>query len=199
MRKVLLLSFLLLLGAPSGAQGQSNQTSDLTREEYEVYSVVISRLQERNQVNLLVIANPIRCARSDTSMDNIQFGPSERPSSAILSRETFEDYLAHNKEAKSLTRSFNLKTNYVLVDYSEIKRLTSATSPAKDFEDFYRKYPESGGFIVLSRVGFNRNHDQALVSTGWLCGGLCGMGEYVLLAKKSGAWSVEKTAESWVA
>lgn len=132
-------------------------------------------------------------------MDNIQFGPSERPSSAILSRETFDDYLARNQEAKSLTRSFNLKTNYVLVDYSEIKRLTNLTNPAKAFEDFYLKFPESGGFMVLSRVGFNRKHDQALVSTGWLCGGLCGMGDYVLLAKKSGAWSVEKTAENWVA
>jgi len=196
MRKVLLLSFLLLLGA-SGAQGQSNQTSDLTREEYEVYSVVISRLQEWHQVKLLVIANPTRCPRSDTSMDNIQFRPSERPSS--LSRETFEDYLACAKEAKSLTRSFNLKTNYVLVDYGEIERLINLTNPAKAFDDFYLKYPESGGFITLSRVGFNRNHDQALVSTGWLCGALCGMGAYVLLTKKSGAWSVEKTAEGWVA
>jgi hypothetical protein len=130
-------------------------------------------------------------------MDNIQFRPSERPSS--LSRETFEDYLACAKEAKSLTRSFNLKTNYVLVDYGEIERLINLTNPAKAFDDFYLKYPESGGFITLSRVGFNRNHDQALVSTGWLCGALCGMGAYVLLTKKSGAWSVEKTAEGWVA
>lgn len=197
MRKVFLLSLLLLLTVSSGALGQGNQTSDLTHEEYEIYSVVISRLQEWHQINLLVIANPTCCTGSDRSMDNIQFRPSERPLS--LSRETFEDYLARNKEAKSLTRSFNLKTNYVQVDYSEIKRLINLTNPAKAFEDFYLKYPESRGFITLSRIGFSRNHDQALVSAGWLCGALCGMGEYVLLTKKSGAWSVEKTAENWVA
>ena len=63
---------------------------------------------------------------------------------------------------------------------------------------FYAKYPNSSGIINFSNPGFNRIYTQAVVSTGRGCGGLCGAGYFVLLAKEHGAWTVKTKVETWV-
>jgi hypothetical protein len=63
---------------------------------------------------------------------------------------------------------------------------------------FYAKYPNSSGIISFSNPGFNRGYTQAVVSTGRGCGGLCGAGYFVLLAKEHGVWTVKTKAETWV-
>jgi hypothetical protein len=48
-------------------------------------------------------------------------------------------------------------------------------------------------------VGFNPERDQAFLYIGRGCGGLCGEGYYVLLAKNGGgAWSVKYKDILWV-
>jgi hypothetical protein len=60
------------------------------------------------------------------------------------------------------------------------------------------KFPDSGGYIALSRAGLNSRGDQAVVYMRHVCGGLCGSGHYLLLVKKNKEWVVQKHFMAWV-
>jgi hypothetical protein len=52
-----------------------------------------------------------------------------------------------------------------------------------------QKFSHTMGYIVLSGVGFNSNHTQAVFYMDHFCG-LCGGGRYVLMEKVKGIWEV---------
>jgi len=54
------------------------------------------------------------------------------------------------------------------------------------WEDFYKRYPNSGGWIELSAVGFNADKMAAVVYMGHYCGGLCGGAGFHVPQKKDG-------------
>jgi hypothetical protein len=58
----------------------------------------------------------------------------------------------------------------------------------KDWDDYYRRYPASGGFYWFSAVGFNPARTRALVDMGHACGELCGNGGPRFFEKKGGKW-----------
>jgi len=57
---------------------------------------------------------------------------------------------------------------------------------------FYRKYPDSGGYVEMSAVGFDSAKVRAMVYIGHSCGGLCGGGTHHLLEKVEGVWRAAK-------
>jgi len=64
---------------------------------------------------------------------------------------------------------------------------------------FYRRFPGTSGLVTFSRVGFNPARTQAVVSVSHGCGGLCGSGSVVLLARDpDGGWRVVRSASTWV-
>ncbi len=67
------------------------------------------------------------------------------------------------------------------------------------WKGFMQRYPHAAGFTLLSAIGFNEQHKQALVYVGNSCGVLCGSGYFVLLEKKHDKWAAVKTAVVWTA
>jgi hypothetical protein len=67
----------------------------------------------------------------------------------------------------------------------------------EEWEAFYRKYPNSGGFITLSRVGFDAEKKHAFAYVQYECGSLCADASYYLLEKEQGVWKVTKRAMAW--
>lgn len=107
--------------------------------------------------------------------------------------KTLDDYLAKNKTPEPL-RASNLGIDYMIVKDSDL--------PDDNFDrfwtKFYKKYPNSSGIVFFSNVGFNDRHDQAFVYAGRSCGGLCGAGDYVLLGKVNGRWTILREQGLWV-
>jgi hypothetical protein len=64
--------------------------------------------------------------------------------------------------------------------------------------EFYKRYPDSGGFISVSRPGFNKEMDQALIFIEHRCGDLCGTGHYILLEKSGDTWKVIQQNLVWI-
>jgi len=70
--------------------------------------------------------------------------------------------------------------------------------PLKSFEalldapgawnNFNARYPDSGGLLVFSRVGFSQDGSVALVYVSQYCGSLCGFGGYVLYRREGEEW-----------
>ena len=63
---------------------------------------------------------------------------------------------------------------------------------------FERLFPGAGGIISFSRVGFNSALDEAVVSTSFVCGGLCGLGWRHFLKKRRGRWQITDASRVWV-
>jgi hypothetical protein len=63
---------------------------------------------------------------------------------------------------------------------------------------FERLFPGASGVISFSQAGFDAGLDQAIVSTSFVCGGLCGTGEVYVLRKRWGRWRVVNQWVVWV-
>jgi hypothetical protein len=196
--RFLLVMVILALPAPGIAQSDKDP---LAREEYAVYSAVISKNYInyiKKTVRLVVVTTPTCCEVTDEMKDRVPlyFGqfppPAPRPS-----QETLDNYAERNRKTFVLHKSFKLPVKYRIVPYKRIERLFDMIELEEDWKAFYRMFPQSNGYMTLSRVGFNRAMDEALVSRGWMCGSLCGEGRYVLLRKKDGRWRVETDVMIW--
>jgi hypothetical protein len=94
------------------------------------------------------------------------------------------DYVRLNTKPLPLQRRINVEVQYQLIKAEELR---SAIQTA-GWEGFYQRYPNSGGWMELSAVGFNANKTVAVVYMGHHCGMLCGGGGFHVLEKKDGQW-----------
>jgi len=85
------------------------------------------------------------------------------------------------------------------VPYAQIEKHFRNVDLDDAWKKFYSQYPASNGYVRLSRVGFNKAKDQAIVNTAWMRGPLYGEGHYVLLTKQNGTWKVLKRTATWMA
>ncbi len=94
------------------------------------------------------------------------------------------EYVKLNKGSWLLKRKFGIDIPYELISSAEL----TSTFEQGGWERFYAKYPDSGGLIELSAVGFNADKTVAVVYMGHSCGLLCGGGEFHVLQKRDGKW-----------
>jgi len=78
----------------------------------------------------------------------------------------------------------------IAVIRSELERATSTG-------ELERRFPNSLGYIAVSRAGFNFNKTEAIFYLDHFCG-LCGGGRYILMRKASGAWKVADEHYTWI-
>ena len=194
--KLLILATFLLFSLVVSSFRTEQTTASIDNDEYEVLSALVNEIYLKENAKSIVITNPTCCApRTDVHSDSWkvyldQLGPE--------SFDTLDDYAARNKQSLSFEKRFKLKADYQIVPYAEVQRLFSSRVLDDAWKTFYSKYPESNGYLRLSRVGFNKAKDQALVSTGWMRGELAGEGYFVLLGKQDGSWKVLKRAATWM-
>jgi hypothetical protein len=110
--------------------------------------------------------------------------------------KTKSDFEARTKLHCDVPKNIEPHSKIVFVTSKEEDELFSGGRD--DWGAFKKKYPRASGFAIVSAIGFNATHDQALVYLGTSCGGLCGSGYLVLLTMKDGKWQVEKVANLWV-
>lgn len=99
------------------------------------------------------------------------------------------EFLIVNLHDVSLERRFHLSAKYELPAAQEMTLYPS--------EQFFRRFPNSYGYLTFSRVAFNRDLTEGFFYTEHVCG-LCGEGKYVFMRKKDGRWVVEDTASTWI-
>ena len=179
--------------AKGALDNQSSSNDQIDNDEYEVWSALIDELYAQDGVKLIVITEPTCCdtlnVHSRTDLQ-VRLGP--------VSSEAVEDYAERNRQSLAFEKKFKLKTRYRIVPYAEIEKLFDGSDLDTGWKTFYTKYPASGGYITLSRVGFNKAKDEAVVSVGWMAAPLRGQGNYVLLTRQNGSWKVSKKVGTWI-
>src|SRR6266849_9759655 len=98
---------------------QSVENATVEREEYAVYSAMIPEVYADEESRLMVITNPTSGWPRQISKKDFQFFYP----APVVSQQTLDDFLSRNKTNRWLTRKLDLKIDYLLVDYVEIKRL----------------------------------------------------------------------------
>ena len=93
---------------------------------------------------------------------------------------------------KKLMDQFSLDVPVVLVSKGEIDQIFG------EWDDFYKRFPDSQGYMTLSRVGFNSDRTKALIYMDNGCGVLCARGCYFLLHKEYGDWFITEEFDCWM-
>jgi len=106
------------------------------------------------------------------------------PEAARRFKDAIADYRHVNSQRGVLKRQFRIERSYEVVSSDTIKALFKDGG----WGSFYKRYPESGGYIIMSAVGFNKERTRAIVYTGSSCGDLCGSWRFHLVEKIHGNW-----------
>lgn len=111
--------------------------------------------------------------------------------------EVVENYLRARCRGGHLSRTFHTDVPKHFVGNSDF-RLRDPLGSISDDSEFAHRFPGASGIIGLSHVGFDSQISDAIVSTSYACGGLCGGGSRYFLKKIGGAWRVVSKRETWV-
>jgi hypothetical protein len=110
------------------------------------------------------------------------------------SKETLHDYFETNRQSSQLSPEMELGVHYILLSTEE---LSAVMDQPDGWDAFHEKYSPSG-YMQFSRVGFNNTVDQAIVYVASIPGPMMGSGNYYLLEKKTGQWSIREQVLAWV-
>lgn len=112
-----------------------------------------------------------------------------------LQMSTLDSFRDANTHPALFSHSFHLPVTYELLDKAEFDAIFQKGGWWKDY---YRKYPDSQGFLRLSRVGFGAGGKQAVFYVKNQCGGKCGTGSYVVMENIDSGWKVTKEILIWI-
>jgi hypothetical protein len=175
------------------------EATEVSAEEYAVYSAFLNGIEKNpndgKTVKLIVINNHTKVIESTCSQDNIA-KYNKRIAEDEL-KPLFEDLLTRNRESVPLKRLFNIMHDYVLLDKADFESFFRVKD-LEGWEDFYKKYPTSSGYVNFSRVGFNTTFTKAIVFRSESCGPLCSSGDYILFEKMDGKWRNVDRFNCWI-
>jgi hypothetical protein len=79
-------------------------------------------------------------------------------------RDAMESFRAENAEGRVILPGYDLGLPYVVVAAADIRALREVPNdPMFGWSGFYKRYPDSGGFMQVSAVGFDTARVRAMV------------------------------------
>jgi len=188
-----LFLILVVLGVSPGSTRQAPdpklRTSD---EEYEIYSSLIKQFYVKPEYHLMVIED--RTFRYDPrSEDDDQPWYDKPKKGVVIDPSTVEGYGINNTDHWVLDKkAFKLPVKCELVTSADLWAIFHGRKGQVEWLEFFKRYPDAPGFVMLSRVGFNTEHTQAMLYVGSQCGPGCWDLHFLLLEKTGGAWKIKK-------
>jgi hypothetical protein len=166
----------------------------VSEEEYGIYASAIQQFYlspEARPTKFLMIEE--RTFKYDFSVGDNDEPWKEKHKSLNIEESTGEDYETKNSQKWLLKKdNFKLPVKHDFITDLDLKAIFHGHWGELEWIQYYRRFPESTGFIMLSRVGFNTAHTQALLYIGSRCGPGCGEIHFLFLEKSNGAWVVKK-------
>lgn len=165
--------------------------SQIDDDEYVIYTSLIQQAIRPAPSKSLVIWKTIKG-------DLIGQESSRLIRELALDKYLVSDFNRRNTEAASLENKFNLDVNVLVLD-TEVKRLFASfgEQAETDWANFRKQY-NTGAVVILSRPGFNRIRDRALLVAGSQSGWLGGEGHYYLFERKGDKWKIKRRVRAWI-
>ena len=167
------------------AGGCADQSPGIPLEEYAVYDVLFS-LPIPDSTGYFVVRDST-WIRADLALTDSLAGVLSREWEMALPPTLMLDFRAKNEKPHLLLEDrFNAATEVKLITYSEYRTLF-ADGTFRWFL-FDERFPTAAGRVWVSRVGFNREQDQALLFFSFYRGPLHGSTKYMLFEKQGTQW-----------
>jgi hypothetical protein len=111
--------------------------------------------------------------------------------------DTIQDFLEKSCTVSRLSQTFHsdLPRTFIGKESAHFEDWPIEQDGSKSFQQLF---PGASGIISFSRVGFDSTLHEAIVSTSFVCGGLCGSGSRYVLREKSGRWEIVNKWRVWV-
>lgn len=171
-------------------------------EQYNVYTVLFNEIGANRQISLVIdsetwdrMSNLEPDIRGRYSLEDYinEFTPPHLAPLTQKVKQAIEDYKAKNEVPERLKPIFNIRAKYLLLGRTEYRRFfAGAENLIKQWERYYKKYPNAPGYLSVSRVGFNREMTEALVYIELHCGSLCADGRFKMLGKEKEGWRIKQ-------
>ncbi|HKA17075.1 MAG TPA: hypothetical protein VKN18_02055 [Blastocatellia bacterium] len=175
-------------------QEQSNTDSGVSSEEYEIYSSVIKDLYMEPKTKQIVIEE--RTFRYDFAVQDDEPWRDkwkDKKKGLAVDDSAADDYESKNGQKWLLNKdSFKLPVKVTLITDLDLKSIFHGNWGELPWIDYYRKFPDARGFVMISRIGFNTAKNQALIYVGSRCGPGCGDLHFLLLQKENRVWVTKK-------
>jgi hypothetical protein len=179
---------------------------DSKSEDYVIYSAVLDEyFAKQQQIKHVVIGDHTMMDFPPILMGMSSFGDSMKEIRETAAKDLLQDYTQKNKTSVLLEARFSSRLPVALISEAQRDRIfdikgegEKKTANLAGLKELQRLYPNSQGFMSLSRIGFNKDSTQALVYVGNVCGGLCGSGQFFFLVKAGNRWTVKLLATTWV-
>jgi hypothetical protein len=165
--------------------------TDPDNEEYAVYNALLESNFKGDDINQILIID-------HTQVNNpglLEKDLTEFQENIPLAPELVASFKERNQQSYPLNPVLDFGLEYQLLTQEEVDELRPLDE-ASGWELLYEKYPNSYGFVYLSRVGFNADLSQALVYISashyeWPI-----EGSYYLMTRNDGRWEV-KNSYGW--
>jgi len=195
----MVLLFSEVLPAQTDSQHTTLSPDPLTTEQIAIYrAVILNYLRDsKDKLNIAdTTESPDQDALDDTAcvkgldvdkthraisvhkLDSLAAGD---PQLALVHHDGQEQLIEQNDPQKLLKRAID--------DHQKVMEQELDNSIKKAFET---------GLFTLSEIVFDRQHRHAVVTYSFVCGGLCGSGNRLVLKKVGRKWKITKRCGGWV-
>ena len=192
-----LAAFALLVVGPQIHAQKPAAPPALTDDDSAVYAAVLRELYQAAKGRPIILSDQTALGVPPGMVGNLPVqGPQTITFLDKISPEARQNYEEiNNHSSLHLPSPCKLAPDCTLVDLADV---ALQVKDGKAWRKFMTKHANTPGIIIVSRVGFNRVRDQAVVYSGMSCGLLCGQGEFSWLTKQNGEWSVEASNVVWI-
>lgn len=159
-------------------------------EEYQIFNTALrSRFPENNYLHVL------RTTFGYTEF----FAYRNKLDDSGINYDTLmiSDFLINNITPTILDETYLINSVHT-VSRIELNEIWTNYDYPYDWQEYYRRYPESNGIIDFSRPGFSADGDMAVMTFGWQFSGDGGQGYLIVLEKIDGKWMVRWRFNTWV-
>jgi hypothetical protein len=155
-------------------------------EEYAVYGALLDNNIKGENINQVLIIDHTRVPKPETLEMNLAEFQEHTP----LVPELVASFKERNQQSYPLEQVLDFGLDYSLLTQEEVNDLHPLDEES-GWKLLDEKYPNSVGFIYLSRVGFNADLSQALVYFSQYHYEQPIQGGYYWMVRQDGRWVVE--------
>jgi hypothetical protein len=177
-------------GSPSVNASPPTSQPDPNIEEYAVYNDLLKAQFMGDELDQILIIDHTRVNSTKLMEQDLATFQEYTP----LSPELVASFKERNQQSYPLNPVLDFGAKYQLLTQEEVDELCPLDE-ASGWKLLYEKYPNSYGFVYLSRVGFNIDFSEALIYIESFHYDQPIKGGYYLMVKQNGRWVVENSFE----
>jgi hypothetical protein len=178
--------------APEFTLKNSDALDDL---DYRLYSLVLGEMFTEPK-NLVVIQD----VHGGGPVTNHEFLQNLNHNYPEIDTTIFYDPVLLKDSVYYLENKFSVPGKKInLVSSGEIDYYFSNKEDVNaGWVEFYFKYPDSGGTISFSRIGYNSGKTQAIIFLGNIYASLGGEGHMIFLKLENNGWKILQAMRTWI-